>query len=96
MVTQLRQRIRDERGQAEAKARAQASREAALREVAELEARLKAARARARGASPANTLAKPTATSSDSAGDGVCPTCGRDGLKNVGAHRSRAHGYKAA
>lgn len=27
---------------------------------------------------------------------GVCPECGKPGLRNVGAHRTKAHGYRAA
>lgn len=77
--------LHDERQAAETKRRADVEKEAARREVADLEQRLAAAKAKARRTPPATRVP----------GTGVCPDCGKTGLSNIGTHRFRAHGIKA-
>lgn len=85
----LRTRLAEERVAADEARRKAAATEEARREIIELEAKLAAARAKLR---PAGRT--PPATSANT-GDGVCPDCGKTGLKSIGPHRSRAHGYRA-
>lgn len=94
------ERRRAEQAKADAKRLADQARETARREVAELEAKLKAAKQRlrstpAKGFKDGGTPPVPKKPAAERTGTAVCPDCGKDGLSNLGAHRSRAHGYRA-
>jgi hypothetical protein len=90
LLADLRGRLADERRAAEAQRKADAEREAAGAEVARLEAALRVAKAKLRGA-PAQAA---TSTAGTGRSTQDCPTCGLP-FSNLGVHRAKKHGHKA-
>lgn len=89
----LSSRLDADREAAEERRRAQAAKEAVAREVAELEAKLAAAKAKLRGRPVLAAKGKP-GPKADAPADGICPDCGQGGLRNVGVHRANKHGWR--
>lgn len=94
LVNDLRARLDEERIAAEAKRRADEERKRLADEVAVLEAELKAARAKLTGKTTTSRKAA-AATSTEPKAKSPCPDCGHEFVA-VGAHRAKAHGYRAS
>lgn len=95
LLKDLEQRLVEAQHAAEQAAADEKRRADARARVAKLQRELDQAKAALRPARKTTSSARPGPRPSATPGDGVCPECGRTGLTNIGAHRSRAHGYRA-